>query len=113
MIPLLVLVGAEHGAHAEEAGVAEDLGDGGVAVAVPAAARVVGGPRTQLLAQHHLDDVLVPLHLGAAGYLLVHLVRNLTRPRLGHILVVGFVYKCWSCLATGNIFGIMDFPTYP
>jgi len=31
MIPLLVLVGAEHGAHAEEAGVAEDLGDGGVA----------------------------------------------------------------------------------
>jgi len=57
--------------------------------------------------------VLVPLHLGAAGYLLVHLVRNLTRPRLGHILVVGFVYKWWSCLATGNVLRIMDFPTYP
>lgn len=90
---ILILICPKYSTHTKQAGVAVDLGYRGVAVAVPAATRIVSGSRSQLLAKHHLDHMLVPLDLRIGCNLLVDLVGYFTGPLTGHVLVIGFVWN--------------------
>lgn len=85
-------INAKHGDDTEEAGVHQLFGDLVVAQLVPqgSADELAAGAR--LLANHHLDDVLVLVHVQVFD-LSIDLVRDLFGPFAGLVPGVGFVCK--------------------
>lgn len=90
---ILILIRGVYGAYAKQARITKNLRDGCVAVAVPAAARQVGGTGAKLLAHHDLYHMLVALNFRTGCNLLIHFIGNFACPHFGHVLIVDFVCK--------------------